>query len=82
MTGFSNMVGGGGGVLVLRVLRSNLVIILIGPTHLIAPSLQLCPRKLTQVVCVDHQFAGPSAFDLMILPVHGLHKYIIPLLKN
>ena len=37
MTEFSNMVGEG--VLVLHVLRSNLVIILIGPTHLIAPSL-------------------------------------------
>ena len=30
---------GEGGVPVLRVLRSNLVIILKGPTHLIAPSL-------------------------------------------
>lgn len=40
MTGFSNMVEGGGGwVLVLRVLRSNLVIIiLIGLTRLKAPS--------------------------------------------
>ena len=38
MTGFSNMVGGGG-ALVLRVLRSNLVIIiLIGLTRLKAPS--------------------------------------------
>lgn len=40
MTGFSNMVEGGGWVLVLRVLRSNLVIIiiLIGLTRLKAPS--------------------------------------------
>ena len=40
MTGFSNMVGGGGGwVLVLRVLRSNLVIIILrGLTRLKAPS--------------------------------------------
>lgn len=40
MTGFSNMVGGGWGwVLVLRVLRSNLVIIiLISLTRLKAPS--------------------------------------------